>query len=488
MPIQILDAATAFENNRQPNSAWPRTPEAQAARLTGIAKPVYQPSFQIDAKDRIYTMGSCFARNVEAQLMQLGMNVAAADLRFPEHLAIAGDRGRAMLNKFVVQSIESEIRWALDPSTPFPKESLWEMKPGRFVDPFLGNSLAPQSLDDVMARREIITNWFAKIVDAKVVIITLGLAEAWFDTQTQAYLNIAPPRSMRNADPDRLQLHILSYDDVIGSLERIHALLSQHLAPDWKMLVTVSPVALGSSFSGKDALIANTYSKSVQRAAVQAFVIGHDNVDYFPSYESIMLSNRELAWEEDQAHVSAMAVRSNMLRMVQAYAGASADVSEEQMGAGLAALDLTQAASALSKNGQMDEALRLYEAASATSNDPNILVAHGRFLTTLERYDEAAVILKRAADHGGEHFGVHYMLGNALRLARRFEEADPEFALAIEREPNKPGILFGAAKVKAALRKNDQAAILLKRVLALTPENASAMKMLGALEGAPQGA
>jgi hypothetical protein len=54
-----------------------------------------------------------------------------------------------------------------------------------------------------------------------------------------------------------------------------------------------------------DVLVANAYSKAVQRAALDEFLLDKPNVDYFPSYEFVTLSNPGVAWSRhDYRHVS----------------------------------------------------------------------------------------------------------------------------------------------------------------------------------------
>jgi hypothetical protein len=51
---------------------------------------------------------------------------------------------------------------------------------------------------------------------------------------------------------------------------------------------TVSPVPLYLTFSGEDIIVANTYSKSVLRAACDAVENSREHVDYFPSYVTLL--------------------------------------------------------------------------------------------------------------------------------------------------------------------------------------------------------
>jgi uncharacterized membrane protein YjgN (DUF898 family) len=43
----------------------------------------------------------------------------------------------------------------------------------------------------VQIRREAITRIYRQIVECPLTIMTLGLAEAWFDAETSLYLNAA---------------------------------------------------------------------------------------------------------------------------------------------------------------------------------------------------------------------------------------------------------------------------------------------------------
>ena len=61
------------------------------------------------------------------------------------------------------------------------------------------------------------------------------------------------------------------------------------------------------------------YSKSCLRTAADIICAKHDFVDYFPSYESILYSDRSVAFAEDGIHVQEAAVAFNVDRMLMAY-------------------------------------------------------------------------------------------------------------------------------------------------------------------------
>ena len=70
-----------------------------------------------------------------------------------------------------------------------------------------------------------------------------------------------------------------------------------------KIIFTVSPIPLNFTFSNRDVVIANKYSKSVLRAAVENF-IDDKNCFYFPSFEIVQdCVGWPNSYKEDKRHV-----------------------------------------------------------------------------------------------------------------------------------------------------------------------------------------
>ena len=359
MPLLVLPAEEAVRRAEDPSARWPSTPGAQAERLAPIALPTFRPSFRIDKAQPIFTIGSCFARNIEKQLLAEGYNVAFAGFEAPPEPDGRGDPD-AILHRYLVHSIVNELSWAFG-ETPYPEAAWVELEPGGWFDLHLHQAAPPSPLDLVRARREAIKGYMRLAAQAEVFVMTLGLAEAWFDLETGHYLNAVPPQKARGLFPQRFQFHLLGSDEVLAGLEEVRALLIRHGRPGLKILVTVSPVAMNTTFTGGEVMVANSYMKSAQRAAVEAFVRRHDNVDYFPSYESVTLSDRRRAWREDGAHVSDELVRVNVLRMLEAYAAQGAEVGKAERSA--RAFAEVQAAREAAGAGDHAGASRAYRAA-----------------------------------------------------------------------------------------------------------------------------
>jgi hypothetical protein len=112
---------------------------------------------------------------------------------------------------------------------------------------------------------------------------------------------------------------------VTRSLAELVDLLGQVCPRDHRIILTVSPVPLQATFTSSDVAVANAYSKSVLRAAVEPFVADHPHIEYFPSYESVVLTDRSIAFVDDQVHIQASMVRFNVDRMINRYVAAGDD-------------------------------------------------------------------------------------------------------------------------------------------------------------------
>lgn len=439
MPLLVLTAKEASALGSQARAQWPATDETQAERLSPLARPSFSPSFRISPGDLIFTIGSCFARNIEKQLLSEGYNVAISRFRPPSEPRQRADPD-TLLHRYIPHSIVNELSWALGPETPFPEQAYVELSEGGWYDLQLHPLAGVGAVEQLRARREAISNYVALAAQAKAFVVTLGLAEAWFDKQCGVYLNAAPPKRAKALFPDRFEFHLLGYEDVLGALEQMHALLARHGDPELRMLVTVSPVALSTTFTGADVMTANTYMKSVLRAAAEAFVRRHERVDYFPSYESVVLSDRSYAWKADQAHVSDELVRLNVLRMIDAYAEArEASASPDQVFAAIAKLHQARAAAA---RGDVGRAIAFFEAAAeADRHDALLLMEFARYLYEQGRLARAASVAQASVDHGSGPYGGYFHLAQILYAARRTGDAHAAVVKARELQPDRPGVV-----------------------------------------------
>jgi len=278
------------------NAKWPERVEGN--RIEPVCRPAFQPRFTFDAGTAVFTIGSCFARNIEEYLARLGLVVPTRDFSVPPEETPGGGRDNGILNKYTPYSILNELRFA---AGDMPLENaLYEVK-GKFIDLQLPSAV-PVSFERAVARRNEIKNLFLRGLDCEAAVVTLGLVESWYDLERNIHLARMPPVPLIRAEPKRFFFHQMSVEETLSVTREIITRLNASGCAK-KILVTTSPVPMERTFTSDDVIVANAYSKSILRVAAQAVRDGFDNVDYVPTYEMVAMSDRLMAWGEDQRHV-----------------------------------------------------------------------------------------------------------------------------------------------------------------------------------------
>lgn len=260
-----------------------------------ILFPAISPRFLISDNCTIFTIGSCFARHIEEKLAPRyslpTMSFSAPKSEFPH-------RSNGLLNEYNPGTMYQRIVWAL--SEQNFGENLIVEEGGGYGD-FLLTDGPPVTRDRALERRREIDDVYKSLIMSDIVIITLGLIEAWYDNHSKLYLNRMPPEKLINHDPDRFEFHILGVEESYNLLEL--AISKLILSGIKKILLTVSPVPLATTFSGMDCVTANSFSKSVLRVCADKLYRKFSEVDYFPSYEMVVSKGHD-AYIDDNIHVS----------------------------------------------------------------------------------------------------------------------------------------------------------------------------------------
>ena len=282
--------------------------------------PQVDPKFKLRPDDKFYAIGSCFARGLENSLVARNIAVESAAPEFVKLQAANREvSGLGFTNKYNTYSIMNELRWALDRSAEFPRDSIVKLTETTWYDPHTNPTLEFADLEETLDRRALMQAVTKRIASCRAVILTLGLAEVWRDVQADVFVNGTPIPSLLKADPDRYEFHLTSFSENWANLEAIYSLLSQYGHPDVHIIVTVSPVPLMNTFSTMDIVVANTWAKSLLRALAHEWAAVHSNVDYFPSYEIVQNSDHAAVWERDLRHVKGAAVQHIMELFLQNY-------------------------------------------------------------------------------------------------------------------------------------------------------------------------
>ena len=306
-----LSWADVVENTRTYRDSL-RFPDQADTRLRdGILFPAIYPRFSLAEARKIFTIGSCFARNIEEKLK--GYDVPTLNFKPPREEYLEG-RSNALLNEYNPGTMSQRILNAFG-VTELVDDTIVDTA-GGVVDLLLPTG-TPVSRDRAFERRREISSLYAELASADAVIITLGLVQAWYDTVSGAYLNRLPPRDVIRAHGERYVLRVLDVAEVFPLLdEAIGAIARCGI----KVLLTVSPVPLQASLAGDDAVVANCYSKSVLRVCAQQLYLKYPLVDYFPSYE-IAMSGGLSSFGPDQVHVRDAVVGQITDYMLRAYVG-----------------------------------------------------------------------------------------------------------------------------------------------------------------------
>jgi len=330
---QLSHGATAAEvlkNYREnPTAVWykhsadPHDPSGKYAfqRLhRSLFTPHVVPKFKLHRDDAFYAIGSCFARGVENCLQSNGIAVESAAPEFSTlQPAKEGTSGLGFTNKYNTYSMLNELRWALDPEAVFPQESIVRLTTTNWYDPHTNPTLSFVGLDETLQRRALMQAVTTRIKNCRAIVVTLGLAEVWRDVRADVYLNCTPIPSLFKSEPSRYEFHLTTFAQNWSNLEAIYDLLVRYGHPDFRVIVTVSPVPLMNTFSTMDIVVANAWAKSLLRAVAQEWAMAHPNVDYFPSYEIVQNSDRAAVWEKDLRHVTGSGVQHIMKLFVRDY-------------------------------------------------------------------------------------------------------------------------------------------------------------------------
>ncbi|MBV8370893.1 MAG: GSCFA domain-containing protein [Candidatus Eremiobacteraeota bacterium] len=301
------DGETAWARSlAEPHAVWdaqigtPAFPATVRGRLAaGFATPHVVPKFPVRHDDAFFCIGSCFARVIERQLRYRNLNVLS--MRYHGELTEA-QLGPNGANKFTTASMLNELKWSLA-GEPFPDEALVPDGDG-YRDLQLAEAVFAVSPARARERRAELLEYFGRLKDADVVVITLGLVEVWYDHLAQLYLNVTPPLETARRFPGRFSVHTSDYAENRARLAEIVDLLTTHGRPGARIVVTVSPVPLQRTFGDVDVLSANVYAKSTLRAVAGDLARERANVQYFPSYELVTVTDRNRAFAPDQAHVT----------------------------------------------------------------------------------------------------------------------------------------------------------------------------------------
>jgi hypothetical protein len=200
--IELEDAIERSGANRA--SRWPE--RGAENRLEPECWPEFKPGFTLRPGSRVFTIGSCFARNVELHLAALGFDVPARKF-LDENIGVKGASGDEVLNKYTPPSIWQELTWtkAIRDRDGIVRDEdveplLLDVGDGNVVDMQhrLTNQFGIPKARAIEQRRALY-RVFENAFQSETVIVTLGLIECWIDRATGRYVEFGPYMRRHNA-------------------------------------------------------------------------------------------------------------------------------------------------------------------------------------------------------------------------------------------------------------------------------------------------
>ena len=275
--------------------------------------PFVNPKFHLPFTAPAFTIGSCFARNIERALLKECIEVISTEIKISnDYFRMPDVTNSYILNKFNTHSIYYELYRALE-NIKLPDNGLLKAGNESWYDPHTSYT-APHPYEEVSETRNMIENLYRRINEADYLIITLGLTEAWLDIETNSFMNALPPVEVNSLYKNRFKFINADFTATYNILKETLQLLYRHCGDRLKVIFTVSPVPLQRTFENSDVVTANMYSKSILRTVAQTLAGEYAHVDYYPSYEMVMYSPPDMAWEKDRLHV-----KSSLIERVTGY-------------------------------------------------------------------------------------------------------------------------------------------------------------------------
>ena len=246
--------------------------------------------FTITREDIVSMAGSCFAQRISSLLKISGFN--CGNFEAPHALMAeqeSRDFGYGLFsarygNIYTIRQLRQLIEEAFGLIEP-------RFKMARSKDNQLIDLLRPgvhagwvaeiEAQADRLYHLQCVKALFSQ---SNIFIFTLGLTEAWVDSDDGTAYGIHPGVSLgRNYERDIAKVNF-DYLDCYNDLVFIVNFLRE-INVNLKFIFTVSPVALAATHENKHVLVATTYSKSVLRAVVGRLTDQCLFADYFMAYE-----------------------------------------------------------------------------------------------------------------------------------------------------------------------------------------------------------
>jgi hypothetical protein len=255
---------------------------------------VYKKKFSIPATAKIATAGSCFAQHISRHLKKNGYNILdlePAPPGLPDNLC--QNFGFSMFsarygNIYTVKQLLQLAQEAAGEWTPI--NYIWQ-KNGRYFDA-LRPAVEPNGLDSpeqVVGHRQYHIRKVRQLFESlDLFIFTLGLTEMWMHKDSGTVYPTVPGSIAGEFDENIYEFRNAQFADIIFDFNKFcKVLMKIRDNRRFNIILTVSPVPLTATASGKHVLVSTVYSKATLRSVAGQLSTNKKHVDYFPSFEIV---------------------------------------------------------------------------------------------------------------------------------------------------------------------------------------------------------
>ena len=254
---------------------------------------LYKKKFEIEQSALIATAGSCFGQHIGNFLKKNGYKVLDLEPPIPNlppssyHNFGYGLYSARYGNIYTTNQLLQLAQEACGMFSP-PSDYAWAK--GRYYVDGFRPAIEPQGFDTLTevheARERHIQAVSSMFKQLDVFIFTLGLVEMWLDQESGAIYPTAPGTIAGDFSDDRYRLKTANFEEVIGCFNQFQDVLMKiRDNRPFKIILTVSPVPITATATGRHVLHANTYAKAILRAVAGQLSNNQSHIDYFPSYE-----------------------------------------------------------------------------------------------------------------------------------------------------------------------------------------------------------
>lgn len=245
----------------------------------------------LEKNDFVMSMGSCFAANLVPFLESANVQyvrtekhppfLQSSDNRFNYDVfsAAYGNLYTARAMRQLIERVNYRFVRTIEP---------WKSAQG-FVDPLRpGLPHLAETLGEYESLTESHLNCTKRALQqSSVLVLTLGLIEAWCIRDNGAALPACPGSIAGEFSDSQHELVVFRFEEIVEDLIKLRAEVLE-IRPGMRFLVTVSPVPLVATATSENVVLANSLSKSVLRAAAARFVEMYPDCRYVPSFEILI--------------------------------------------------------------------------------------------------------------------------------------------------------------------------------------------------------